>query len=278
MSVPLVSSLLALASAGCIGTSNFFGGLAARRTSAMSAVIWMELVGVLPALGMAEITTGTRSLTVVAYGMAIGVTAGAGLVCFYRALSVGAMGITAPLVGATSCGIPAVIGLTTGERLHVVQLVGLVVAGLAIVIIAFEGGGAGSTQSIVMAVIAGSLLGVNYFFTKAGSTGGAWTAVAARCSVAAFVAVAALASSTRIVPVRSTWLLVVLAGSFDTLGFVLLLFAYRGGMLSITTVLAALYPAITILLGWVVLRERLRATQIVGITMALVAVGLIGAG
>jgi hypothetical protein len=46
MSVPLVSSALALASAGCVGVSNFFGGLASRRTGAMSAVIWMELVGV----------------------------------------------------------------------------------------------------------------------------------------------------------------------------------------------------------------------------------------
>jgi drug/metabolite transporter (DMT)-like permease len=65
---------------------------------------------------------------------------------------------------------------------------------------------------------------------------------------------------------------------FDTLGFLLLLFAYRGGVLSITTVLASLYPAIAVLLGWVILHERLRRAQTIGVAMALVAVGLISAG
>lgn len=278
MSVPLVSSALALASAGCIGTSNVFGGLASRSTSAMSAVIWMELVGVLPSLAVAEVTTGTLSLAMVAYGVASGIFAGAALVCYYRALSVGAMAIAAPLVGATSTAIPVVIGLATGDHLHVLQLVGVVAAVIAITITAFQGSSSGSKRGIVLAITAGLLFGLNYFFVKAGSAGGAWTAVSARCSVAAFVALAALASSTRAVPVRSTWALVASAGMFDTLGFILLLFAYRGGALSITTVLAALYPAIAILLGWALLHERLRHLQKVGVALALVAVGLIGAG
>jgi drug/metabolite transporter (DMT)-like permease len=171
-----------------------------------------------------------------------------------------------------------VIGLTTGDHLHLLQLLGLVAAVIAIVIVAFQGGGSGSKRGIVLAVTAGLLLGGNYFFIKAGSPGGAWTAVSARCSVAAFVALAALASRTRAVPVRSTWALVAAAGMFETLGFILLLFAYRGGVLSITTVLASLYPAITVLLGWAVLHERLRHTQKAGVALALVAVGLIGAG
>jgi hypothetical protein len=75
----------------------------------------------------------------------------------------------------------------------------------------------------VLAVIAGLLLGVNYFFVKAGSSGGAWTAVLARCSVGAVVALAAVVSRTRVVPVRSMWALVAGAGLFDTLGFILLL-------------------------------------------------------
>lgn len=278
MSVPLVSSALALASAVSIGMSNFFGGLASRSTSAMSAVIWMELVGVLPALAVAEVTTGTLSLEMVADGVVIGIIAGGGLVCYYRALSVGAMAIAAPLVGSISAALPVVVGLSTGDHVHVLQLVGLVAAVIAIVIVALPAGASGSMRGIVLAVTAGLLLGVNYFFIKAGSSGGAWTAVSARCSVGAVVALAALVSSTRAVPVRSTWALVAAAGLFDTLGFILLLFAYRGGALSLTTVLASLYPAIAVVLGWVVLHERLRHTQKLGVGLALVAVGLIGAG
>ncbi|MGH3768334.1 MAG: EamA family transporter [Pseudonocardiaceae bacterium] len=62
-------------------------------------------------------------------------------------------------------------------------------------------------------------------------------------------------------PVRSMWALIAAAGLFDTMGFLLLLFAYRGGALSATTVLASLYPAVAVLLGWVILHERLRRTQ-----------------
>jgi drug/metabolite transporter (DMT)-like permease len=278
MSVPLVSSVLALASAGCIGLSNFFGGLASRSTSAVSAVVWMELVGVLPAFAVAELTTGTRSLAMVADGMAIGVFAGAGLVCYYRAMSVGALALAAPLVGAISSAIPAVIGLAAGDHVRVLQLMGLVAAVIAIVLVAFQRNGSASARGIVLAIAAGLLLGVNYLFARAGSAGGAWTAVWARCSVAAFVAFVALASNTCLVPVRSTWSLVAAAGLFDTLGFLLLLFAYRGGVLSITTVLASLYPAVAVLLAWAILHERLRRTQTIGVVLALAAVGLIGAG
>jgi drug/metabolite transporter (DMT)-like permease len=278
MSVPWVSSALALASAGCIGLSNFFGGLASRSTSAVSAVVWMELVGVLPALVVAEVTTGERSLVMVADGMAIGVIAGGGLVCYYRAMSVGAMAVAAPLVGAISSAIPAVIGLATGDHLHVLQVMGLMAAVIAIVLVAFQKSGSASRRGIVMALAAGVLLGVNYLFTKAGSAGGAWTAVWARCSVAAFVGLVALVSSTRVLPVRSSWALVAAAGVFDTLGFLLLLFAYRGGTLSITTVLASLYPTVAVVLGWAILHERLRRTQTIGVAVALVAVALMGTG
>ncbi len=278
MSVPVVASALALASAGCIGLSSFFGGLASRSTGAMSAVIWMEWVGVLPALAVAELTSGTRSLMMVAYGVAIGVIAGAGLVCYYRAMSVGAMAIAAPLVGAISSAIPAVIGLATGDHLRVVQVIGLVVAVIAIVLVALQPTSSASTWGIVLAITAGLLLGVNYLFVKAGSTGGAWTAVSARCSVGAFVGLAALAIRARVVPVRSTWGLVAFAGLFDTLGFLLLLFAYRDGVLSITTVLASLNPAIAVLLSWAILHEHLRRAQTIGVILALVAVGLISAG
>ncbi len=278
VSGPLGSSALALASAGCIGLSNFFGGLASRRTSAMSAVIWMEWVGVLPTLAVAGVTSGTLSLVMVADGMVIGVLAGAGLVCYYRAMSVGPMAIAAPLVGAISSAIPALIGLSTGDRLRVLQLLGLVAAVIAIALVAFQWDGVASKRGVVLAITAGLALGVNYVFIKAGSAGGAWTAVSARCSVGAVVGLAALASRARMVPVRSTWALVAAAGLFDTLGFLLLLFAYRGGVLSITTVLASLYPAIAVLLGWAILHERLRRAQTIGVALALVAVGLISGG
>ncbi|HET9255428.1 MAG TPA: DMT family transporter [Pseudonocardiaceae bacterium] len=278
MSVPWVSSALALASAVCIGLSAFFGGLASRKTGPVPAVVWMELAGVPLTAVVAGVTTGERSLAMAADGLAIGVIAGAGLVCYYRALSVGAMVIAAPVAGAISSAIPAVIGIITGDRLRVLQLAGLVVAVIAIVLVAFQKNSSASARGIGMAMMAGVLLGVNYVFVKAGSAGGAWTAVWARCAVAVFVGLVAVVSGTRVVPVRPAWALVAAAGVFDTLGFLLLLFAYRDGVLSITTVLASLYPAVAVVLGWAILHERLRRVQAAGVVLALAAAGLMGAG
>jgi drug/metabolite transporter (DMT)-like permease len=49
-------------------------------------------------------------------------------------------------------------------------------------------------------------------------------------------------------------------------------------MLSLSGVLIALYPAATVLLAIVVLRERVTRWQAVGMVSALLAIGMIAAG
>jgi drug/metabolite transporter (DMT)-like permease len=55
-------------------------------------------------------------------------------------------------------------------------------------------------------------------------------------------------------------------------------FAATEGLLSLTSVLASLYPVVVVFLSWVVLHERLQTGQRVGVAAALLGVALIAAG
>ncbi len=89
-------------------------------------------------------------------------------------------------------------------------------------------------------------------------------------------AVAIRRPSLRVDPPQLPWL--VLIGIGDLLGNVLFAAASTSGLVSITSVLASLYPVGTILLARIVLKERVARSQEAGIGLTLAGVALISAG
>jgi drug/metabolite transporter (DMT)-like permease len=89
------------------------------------------------------------------------------------------------------------------------------------------------------------------------------------------VAVAGLAAGRSLRVTRRALPAVVVAGIGDMTANALYLVATQHGQLAITGVLASLYPASTVLLAQVVLRERLVPTQAAGLVAAVAAVVLI---
>lgn len=118
------------------GTGDFCGGLAARRISTLATVTASQAIGVILAAILvavsAEAAPGPQSLL---WGAVAGLAGLGGVACFYRALATGEMSLAAPLVAVVSAGLPAGIGIITGDRLDPYQAAGLACGLLAVVVI-----------------------------------------------------------------------------------------------------------------------------------------------
>lgn len=113
------------------------------------------------------------------------------------------------------------------------------------------------------------------FIYRTSETAGQWPLIGARSVSVVMFAVAAVISSTAVMPAAGSRLAVVGAGLFDAIAAVLFVVATRAGLLSVAAVLASLYPAVTVLLARVVTKETIRPIQIAGLALALGAVGLL---
>jgi uncharacterized membrane protein len=231
-----------------------------------------------------------------AWGVAAGVAGGLSLLCFYIALSRGAMGASATLSGLLAAAIPATLTLWREGSPGGLTLLGFAVAGTAIWLIAgspadspFDptaaaDAGARTRETLTLAMLAG--VGFGFYFVAlkmAGPAGIVWPMATARigsittCGVI-FVALRlrpdkAAGSSATMGRRAVGWALA--TAVLDTSGNLLFVAATRAGRLDVAAVLASLYPASTILLAALALGERPTQRQALGMAAAVAAVALI---
>jgi uncharacterized membrane protein len=275
-----VAVVLALLSAVVWGTSDFCGGLASRRASAFGVVVGSQAVGLLALLVLAPAFGGSATPADLAWGALAGVCGSTGLVFFYRAMAGGVMSVVAPVTSVSAAAVPVLAGLALGERIGVATAVGIALALVAVVLVAAEGG-LRSLRTVRPAALArplfaGLVFGLFFLFVhRTGAGAGLWPLVAARTASVVLVGAVVLLRREPLRVPRPAVLPLVLTGLGDMAGNALFLLASQRGDLSITGVLAALYPASTVLLAQLVLRERLAGSQAAGLATAAAAVVLI---
>ena len=113
------------------------------------------------------------------------------------------------------------------------------------------------------------------FIYRASESAGHWPLVSARGVSVVMFTMIALASSGAILPERGSRLPVVLAGLLDAAAAIFFVMSTRAGLLSVGAVLAALYPVVTVLLARIITKEKIRRQQMLGLGLALCAVGLL---
>ncbi len=273
---------LALASALVYGTADFLGGLASRRAAALAVTFVSQCAGLTSLLVVIPFAHGTGfDGADAAWGAAGGMGGAAALVCFYWALAAGTMSVVAPLTAVVSAIVPVATGLALGERPSVWSLVGVALALPAIALIAHERGeGTPRAPRLVLAAALVAGVGFGFFFVALARTSGdsgLWPLVGARVASISLLTLALLVArrAPRLPPEVRPMTLV--AGVFDTSANALYLAAASRGLLSLVAVIAALYPASTVVLARVVLGERVQRWQIGGFALAAVAVGLVAA-
>jgi drug/metabolite transporter (DMT)-like permease len=286
------NALLALAAAVLWGGGDFSGGMSVKRAGGtMSAALRVILLShsvslcVLVAIALARRDAFPHGAPL-AWGLAAGAMAGVALACFYVALSRGAMGASAALSGLLAAAIPAAVSEMSEGSPGVLRVVGFLVAGLAIWLIA-----AGPNPEATPAdkgtfwlAVAGGV-GFGFYFVAlkfAGAAGVIWPLATCRMGSLTVCSLLVLGMSWKAKAggekVRLTRLVVgwaLAAVLMDTSGNLFFVAATRAGRLDVAAVLASLYPASTIMLAAWMLRERFTRRQGWGMAVAVAAVVMI---
>jgi drug/metabolite transporter (DMT)-like permease len=286
------NALLALAAAVLWGGGDFSGGIAVKNAGGtMGAALRVILLSHAVSLGILLMLAWARGDAfphgaALAWGLSAGATAGIALACFYVALSRGAMGASAALSGLLAAAIPAAVSAGAEGSPGLVRLVGFLVAGLAIWLIAAgpnPEAKAADRGTFWLAVAGGVGFGIYFVALKfAGSAGVIWPLATCRmgslavCSLlVAGMSLRAKAGEVKVRLTRSVGAWAMGAVLLDTSGNLLFIAATRAGRLDVAAVLASLYPASTILLAAWMLRERPTRRQGLGMAVAAAAVVMI---
>lgn len=270
---------LGLLSALSWGGSDFAGGLGARRAPALLITASGQILSLLVLLAICMVMRLAVPAPSLVFYAAVGGFEGAlALAAFYRALAMGAMGLTAALTGLLTALLPVLLTLLHSGFPAPLTALGLAGGCVAIWLITNSTGGRGARiprAALLLGALAGIGFGAQLVLFKLASAGGVlWALTSARAAgVAALLFVLVLA------PPRGRWhgfwLTGIVAGAFDTLGNLFYIGATRLGRLDVAAVICSLYPAGTILLAAVVLHEWPTRRQWAGIALALVAIALL---
>ena len=290
--------LLGLAAAVLYGSGDFLGGMATRRAHVLTVLTLVETAGVIVAVAAAAISGGPASLPGLAWGFGAGLVGGAGLIIFYAGLAAGPMSVVAPVSGLVSTVLPVAVALAQGERPGLGVYAGALLCLVAIVLASAAGDGDSVPKPgrLGRAIAYGTVSGVSFglFFLlirNAGQSGEVWPVAAGRIGELAIVLAAAAVLRPGLarglkrslepgltrglaggVPLAAAG-----AGVIDVVANLCYVAATRTGAFGLAVVLASLYPGVTVLLARVVLGERLRRIQRVGLGLAAVGILLVTA-
>jgi len=307
----MLAIALALGASVCWGSGDFLGGLTTRRASLWAVIVGSQAVGLAGATLVTVLAGhGWPGLHAVWPVMLGGVASVVAISCFYKALAIGSMSIVAP-ISATNAAIPFLVGLAAGERPGSIQLAGVALAAAGVLLVASERARPGDTigvaalpngpavepeallpagasprvprrnqrRAIILALVAAVAMGlVLVGYDATARYDALWAMLGGRISSAVVFTAVFLVLRPRVEMRRSALPFIVAVGLLDTGANGLFALATTQGYLSLVSVLGAVYPVVTVLLAYGLLRERIAPHQMVGAVGTLAGIALIAAG
>ena len=287
---PFASVGLGLAAAAAWGGSDFTGGLGSRRAPAILITASGHLITLLALLAICTLGDLPLPHRTEFFEAAIGGVEGSlALVAFYRALAMGAMGLTAALTGLLTALVPVLFGLWSEGLPTPLAAAGLLLGGLAIFLVCYSGRHSPGHNTPPFALLLGAISGIGFgvqliLFKLAARDGVLWALTSARIGGVLGMTVILLFAWPRRSGSKSQeqgriwsgfWRVGILAGALDTIGNLGYTLSAHSGRLDLAATVSSLYPGFTILLAALILRERPTRMQTAGMAVALVSVVLL---
>lgn len=281
---------LSLLAAATYGAADFVGGYISKRIHVLAVVFLSQVFGTVPFLiAFPFINDADFSREALLWGGAAGIGGATGVILLYAGLATGRMSVVAPITAVQAACVPVVFGLIRGERPGAVALAGIVVAVVAVGLISaapepeLERGSRPRSgrlpAGVAHALGAGAAFGGFFIFLdQAGDQAGLWPLVGARIASLSIAGTAILVSIRTLRVPRDAAPAIAGAGALDFAANFFYLLASRLGLLSLVAVITSMYPASTVLLARVVLKERLVRTQLVGLGFGVTGVVMIATG
>ncbi|MGB2666795.1 MAG: DMT family transporter [Candidatus Acidiferrum sp.] len=289
--------VLGLLTALSWGISDFLARFATRKIGTLRTMLYMQLAGLLLVTvalhwlgGWGRLADGS-GFWPWAWGVLVGVLNTCGTLALYRSFEIGKMSIVAP-ISSSYPALTMMLAATTGERLTPVRLMGFALILTGVVVVAKGEDAPVDTNTIDRqrqsnkkhlgvgwALLAALSFGVMFWLlgTRAvpliGSAQTVW--IIRLTSVVLAGAVMLIARQPLALPEKGAngWILGI--GILDTSAYVLNNYGMRLEQVSVVSVLASLYGAVTVALAAAILREKITKTQWLGIVAIFAGIVLI---
>jgi drug/metabolite transporter (DMT)-like permease len=285
---PVLPIGLGLGAAASIGVGSFAVGIASRRLPPAVIGFWNQAVGGVLCALLLIILQPPLAAGQAPWGLVAGLAGGMGSYLLYRAMSLGAISLVAPIT-ACSVVIPVAYSILAGELPTALVAAGILAMIAGVVITSLQPmpvpgdptdlGLAKDRQAVAYAVCAALAFGIFFvlvdFAPQASGWSTLWTAGAVRVTGFGVQAVLLLLSRTRLVAPGRVTPLIVISGALDLTSLILIGLGAATDAYGLVTALVGLYPVITTLLGVILLGERLTRIQTGGAMLAMTGVMLV---
>jgi drug/metabolite transporter (DMT)-like permease len=272
--------VLALGASLTWGFADFFGPLQGRALGTLRTLVWVQVAGLIGIALIVAVRAKGPGGALVLLAVPAAMSGTVGLYAYYRGIAVGAISVIAPIAGV-SAAIPVFVGVLSGERPSVWQGLGMAAALLGVFFASREPGVGGRqiATGVGLALLAAVGFGGYFpFMHAAGNTDFWWASLIFRMTSTTLVLAPAVVRRTSLVVDSRRLLPVALVGIGDMVGNLLYAASSAYGLVSVTAVLASLYPIVTVALARLVLAERVARSQEVGVALTLAGVVLISTG
>ena len=282
-----LSIAFGLAAALCWGTSDFVAKISAERIGALRTSLFLQYIGsiLLVLIIVQDIPRIWQFPTATYFTLGLGAINAAASYSLFKGFEVGQLSIISPIVSSYPALSTVLAVLFLNEHVSSIRIAAILAILVGIVLVSIQrrrerldkrqlASGVGYAMIVFLA------LGFMFFALKfvVGNLGAFLPTLLVRLmSATILTGTLILTPRTRSRGNWSSYLpLVLIIGIVDTFGNITYNLGILGGAVSVVATISGLFSAVTVILAFVVLKERLAAHQVIVLLTILVGVSIIG--